>query len=559
MKTLTVFFALLFASLFAFSQDISGDKFRYPLEMDVKPNVNPVPGPINTIPSHPLFFNINISAQSAPQNEPSVCISRKDPNRIVAAWRDFRYGIDPVANRRVGYSYSTNGGLTWSVSQILDSMLLPTLTRNSDPVVTVDTAGNFYIAVIAIPFSGAANLTLAVYKSTNSGVSFPQAFICAQSGSEDKEWITTDLSPESPFQNNLYISWTRFSAITGIKLVSSSNGGVNWSTPVAVSDQTSGLQGSNLCTSPDGQVNVVWLGFSGNADVTFDKSTDGGLTFGTDQIIASGLFPDGLPNNVNTFPTMAVDLSSGTRSGWIYVAFADNRNGDCDVFVTKSTNAGTNWSAPVRVNNDAINNGKIQYWPCIAVNETGNMAIIFMDTRNTSSNTIIEAFIARSNDGGVTFTNELVSGEQSPTDIPGSNVRFGDYIDIDYVGQSIVPVWTDERAGGFNMDIYTSEITEVLGIGPTAGIIPDNYSLHQNYPNPFNPTTNIIFGLPKESYVTVEIYNSIGQHLKTIASGKYVAGNHSVKWNASGYSSGVYFCRLIANDFSETRPMLLVK
>ena len=109
------------------------------------------------------------------------------------------------------------------------------------------------------------------------------------------------------------------------------------------------------------------------------------------------------------------------------------------------------------------------------------------------------------------------------------------------------------------MDIYTSEITEVLGIDPTAGNVPGNYSLHQNYPNPFNPSTNIIFGLPKESYVTIEIYNSIGQHLKTIASGKYGAGNHSVKWNASGYASGVYFCRLIANDFSESRPMLLVK
>ncbi|HMT12655.1 MAG TPA: hypothetical protein PKA39_13650, partial [Ignavibacteria bacterium] len=115
--------------------------------------------------------------------------------------------------------------------------------------------------------------------------------------------------------------------------------------------------------------------------------------------------------------------------------------------------------------NDPIGNGKLQYWPTIAVNETGNLAILFMDTRNTSSNSMIEAYIARSYDGGISFTNEVISTEPSPTAIPGSNVRFGDYIDLDYKGVRLVPVWTDERAGGFNMDIFTSEIDELLASG----------------------------------------------------------------------------------------------
>lgn len=559
MKTLITVLALFFACLVSFSQNSFEDRFRKPLELDAKSEVYPMPGPINTNPTPSLFFNINISQHSAPQNEPSVGISRKDPNRVLAAWRDFRYGSDPVANRRVGYSYSTNGGLTWSQSQLLDSTLLPNLTRNSDPVITVDTAGNFYIAVVSIPFSGGAGLTLAVYKSTNGGVTFPQAFICAQSGSEDKEWITTDLSPISPFLNNLYISWTRFSAVTGIKLTKSTNAGVNWSIPVNVSDLFDGVQGSSICISRNGQVNVVWLGFSSNANVTFDRSTNGGVSFGTDQIIGTGAFPNGLPNGVNTFPSIAVDNSTGPRSGWLYVVFADNRNGDCDVFLTRSTNAGVNWSAPIRVNNDPVNNGKIQYWPAIAANESGKIAIIFMDTRNTPNNTIIEAFIARSGDGGFTFTNELISNEQSPTNIPGSNVRFGDYIDIDYTGTRIVPVWTDERAGGFNMDIYTSEIDDFLGIDPVADFIPDKFILNQNYPNPFNPSTVISFGLPKESHITLDVYNSLGQLLKTVAKGNFSAGTHSIKWNAGNLAGGVYFYRLSSLDYSETRKMLLIK
>ncbi len=561
MKTLTTLFALLLLSFTSYSQDHMENPFKYPLEMDRDPGIptySKVPLFENTDQS--MFFNINISAQSQPQNEPSVCISRKNPNLVLAAWRDFRYGSDPAANRRVGYSYSTNGGLTWANSQLLDSTALPNLTRNSDPVITVDTAGNFYIAVIAIPFTGGNGLTLAVYKSTNGGVTFPQAFICSQTGSEDKEWFTTDLTPTSPFVNSLYISWTSFS-LGGIRLTKSTNGGVNWSSPpVAVSNPAASVQGSNICVSRNGQVNVVWFGFSSDAEVTFDRSTDGGTTFNaSDVIVATGTFPSGLPNGVNSFPWIAVDNSTGPRSGHIYITFCDNRNGDADIFFTRSTNNGVNWSAPTRINNDAIGNGKIQYWPVIAVNETGNIAVMFMDTRNTANNTMIEAWVARSLDGGNTFTNELVSNEPSPTAIPGSNVRFGDYIDVDYVGQNIVPVWTDERAGGFNMDIYTSEITELLATGNNSNTIPEDFVLNQNYPNPFNPSTVISFGLPSASEVTIEIYNTMGQLVKTIAKGTYPAGNHTVKFNAGSLSSGVYLYKINAGSFTETKRMVLIK
>ncbi len=542
-----------------FAQSTAQERLRYPLALDIKGQTFSDPGPVNTSPDPLVFFNINISQNSAPQNEPSVKISRKDTNRVVAAWRDFRYGVDPAANRRVGYSYSTNGGLTWAVSRILDSTLLPGgLTRNSDPVVTVDTAGNFYIAVIAIAGLSGGNLTLAVYKSTNAGVTFGQAFICSQTGTEDKEWLTTDLSSTSPFINSLYISWTSFS-LGGIKLTKSTNSGVNWSTPSNVSDQTNSVQGSDICISKNGQVNVVWLGFSTNADVTFDRSTNGGTSFQTDVIVTTGTFPEGLPNGVNTFPTIAVDNSSGPRSGWLYIAFADNRNGDCDIFLTKSTNNGVNWSAPVRVNNDPIGNGKLQYWPTIAVNETGNLAILFMDTRNTTSNTMIEAYIARSYDGGTSFTSEVISTEPSPTAIPGSNVRFGDYIDLDYKGVRLVPVWTDERAGGFNMDIFTSEIDELLASGEVTGNLPTAYSLGQNYPNPFNPSTKISFSLPSASEIKLEVYNSLGTLVKTIASGSFPAGNHSLSFNAGSLSSGVYFYRLNTATFTETKKMILIK
>jgi hypothetical protein len=557
MKQLFTVVLILITAQLSFSQQNFEDWFKSPLERERESELRPVPGPINTNPSSSLFFNINISQNAAPQNEPSVCISRKDPNRVVAAWRDFRYGVDPAANRRVGYSYSTNGGLTWSNPAILDSTLLPGSTRNSDPVVTVDTAGNFYIAVIAISFP-TGDLTLAVYKSINGGITFPNAYVCATGGTEDKEWITSDLSPISPYNNTLYITWTRFAGGTGIKLTKSINSGVNWSAPVSISDGTN-VQGSNIAISRNGQINVTWLGYGGNASVRYDRSTNGGAAFGTDVTVSSGPFPSGLPNGVGTFPYIETDRSTGPYSGMIYVVFADNRNGDCDVFLCRSTNAGTNWSAPLRINNDPIGNGKIQYWPCIAVNENGTISIMFMDSRNTPNNTIVEAYLARSTDGGVSFTNELVSSEQTPTEIPGSNVRFGDYIDIDYVGQNIVPVWTDERLGGFNMDIYTSEISELLPIEPIAGTMPDNFKLEQNYPNPFNPSSKIKFDVPKAGIMKIGVYDILGREVAVLLNREYKPGKYEVTFDGTNYSAGVYFYKLTADGYSETRKMVLVK
>lgn len=86
-----------------------------------------------------------------------------------------------------------------------------------------------------------------------------------------------------------------------------------------------------------------------------------------------------------------------------------------------------------------------------------------------------------------------------------------------------------------------------------------NFSLFQNYPNPFNPITVIRYSLPKHSHVTLEIYNILGQKVATLVDGKQKAGYKTVRWNAGSFSSGIYFYRLQAGDFVETRKMMLLK
>jgi hypothetical protein len=82
--------------------------------------------------------------------------------------------------------------------------------------------------------------------------------------------------------------------------------------------------------------------------------------------------------------------------------------------------------------------------------------------------------------------------------------------------------------------------------------IPSNYTLYQNYPNPFNPSTNFRFSLPKSSVVKIKIFDVRGKELETIIN-EYLNSGALVNWDASKYSSGVYFYRLQTENFSETK------
>jgi flagellar hook assembly protein FlgD len=94
--------------------------------------------------------------------------------------------------------------------------------------------------------------------------------------------------------------------------------------------------------------------------------------------------------------------------------------------------------------------------------------------------------------------------------------------------------------------------------------VPTAFSLNANYPNPFNPTTNISFGLPVDSKVSLKIYNVAGQLVRTLVNETMVAGTHTVTWdgansNGEKVASGIYFYKLNAGDFSKTMKMVMTK
>jgi hypothetical protein len=176
-------------------------------------------------------------------------------------------------------------------------------------------------------------------------------------------------------------------------------------------------------------VYVVWNGPQG---LVFTTSTDGGFKFGKNQYITESAGWDfkvaGL-GRANGLPSCGVDVSGGKDHGSIYVCFGDRRNGDPDVFLLVSRDGGATWSKPLRVNNDALKNGKEQFFPWLAVDPAdGSLNIAFYDRRGLDgANTGLT--LARSVDGGRTFVNHKI--DQKPFDCPKGGRFFGDYLGID--------------------------------------------------------------------------------------------------------------------------------
>lgn len=101
--------------------------------------------------------------------------------------------------------------------------------------------------------------------------------------------------------------------------------------------------------------------------------------------------------------------------------------------------------------------------------------------------------------------------------------------------------------------------TLLTGIEQTNTTLPDKFFLAQNYPNPFNPETVISFAVPKSSFVSLKIYNTLGVEVTTLINEEIKSGNYNYKWNGQNFPSGIYYYKIDAGEFNESRKMILIK
>lgn len=148
--------------------------------------------------------------------------------------------------------------------------------------------------------------------------------------------------------------------------------------------------------------------------------------------------------------------------------------------------------------------------------------------------------------------NVAVSAGEWTADTFAPGVADGHSIEYDGMGNSSSD-WTDQSVptiGQENGFITTVGIEKVL---------PSSYDLAQNYPNPFNPVTTIAYQLPQSGRVSLIIYDLLGAEVATLINSVQSSGIHSVRWNAANVASGIYFYRLRAGSFTQTRKLVVIK
>ena len=137
--------------------------------------------------------------------------------------------------------------------------------------------------------------------------------------------------------------------------------------------------------------------------------------------------------------------------------------------------------------------------------------------------------------------------------IPLTNVTGGNITSADLNSKYL---FIGTETGG----VYRIKVDQITNIEDDyLNNIPINFSLSQNYPNPFNPTTSIEYSVPSSEYVSLKIYDIIGNEVATLVNEQKSAGNYEVKFNASSLTTGMYIYKINAGSFTKVRKMMLVK
>jgi hypothetical protein len=368
-----------------------------------------------------------------------------------------------AAGTNINWLYLSNDhGKTWKETQMQSPLGIW-----GDPVLLHDDSGYLYYAHLSRTHGKdfPDNIDrIVVQRSTDGGLTFTDGTGVGANGqkAQDKEWMSFDGSVTSRFYGNLYLSWTEFDRYgsklpqyrSRIRFSRSTDRGLTFSTPVIVSDSSGDCidgdnttEGATTTTTPDGSIIIAWAAFG---KIFTDRSEDGGITFGKDQAVTEQI--NGWDMDIkhiyrsNGMPFLASDLcSTSPVKGRIYLCWADERQGDADVWLMYSDTKGQSWSKPIRVNQDSTGNGKSQFMPHLCVDQsTGKVYIIYYDNRH-SREAFLDTYVAVSSDGGVSFQ-EIRLTNSFPA--AGKRVFFGDYITVSAAKGIVRAAWTATGENG---------------------------------------------------------------------------------------------------------------
>jgi len=435
------------------------------------------------------------------QGEIQLVVNPSNPSEMVAAantWDDINgtcgdYGMQAVF-------YTADGGATWGYSCPPDAPDFQSAgvanapncsslgggTFGSDPALHYDASGNVFLEYMLLCYNGNYYYSVVVAKSSTGGATWTPWGVVVNSYSngslEDKNFYAIDNNAGSPYLGRHYTCWDRSN---NEKSAYSTNGGQTWH-EVDLPTSSGGCSGKGLTARYDlgcefaidanGTVHVVFDTITCGArnctceSMYHTQSTNGGLSWSTPNLVRTfnlaGFSTDSCPDAQNDrcigpFGSVDIDNSGGPRDGTLYATFTDHTGGGAstaDVWMSKSTNGGSTWSAPVKMNDDATSN--TQFHPFLVVDQTnGDVVAAWHDARNDPGNDAVDFYLARSTNGSSFEPNVQLSApssdfwnsgiswsDQNTLDNPNYNGnQYGEYLGLDARGGKAYVAWSDTR------------------------------------------------------------------------------------------------------------------
>lgn len=466
--------------------------------------------------------------------------------------------------RRTAYAFSTNNGTTWNT---FNDVYVPS-RRSGFPTLDLLQGANAGLPAIANHNDPGTGLRSMVYIDSPEGTgAFSELGAAPDMGSGDEPiWPyiangtdgsvnmlssrsvvattahftrTTDFSTWAPWTDfpgggdngGFYsvassttgrVAWLMNKVNLGVDWLESTNSGASWPTTQTVLHEPTRVAGADTLQSWTGcdvvyngdipyvvlnELNVGANELTFNEQITFWSQATGFVR------IANRASTPGVTTELNVAQTNHFAMGypaigmSGSAIVVVWMGFMNDTSAAGfnygDIFYSVSQNAGASWSAPVNLTNTTS-----------------------LDERYPS--------IAKWNPSGVAN----ITWQEDPQ--PGT----------------FAVANPDNNLAARARQVFLRLV--ITSVGESGGV-PSSFSLSQNYPNPFNPSTRIAYALPTGAEVSLKVYNSLGQEVATLANGYRAAGSYEVDFAAANLASGVYYYRLQAGAFAETRKMLLLR
>lgn len=465
-----------------------------------------------------------------------------------------------------GIYVSEDAGVSWQGNDSCTGN--PISFHGGDPGIAIDKNGRFIITRLGrSPFVG-----LYSHYSTNNGQTWSSQKVISTEDLE-RAAVTTDAIPTSTNYGRTYATWVKFAPPFPIMISYTDDGAESWSIPQQINSPINRSAGGDIAIGPDGKLYTCWAGVTESSPfkevyVGFASSSNGGAIWEVTENAFNVNGITGLLENkgnirVNGLPGIVVDTSGGERNGWMYIVTGQKdlapAGTDPDIILHRSSDGGQTWSSAIRVNQDALNNGKTQYFPTAHIDKYGAINIIFYDDRNTTNDSS-GVFLARSTDGGDNWKEYEISDHNfKPTPIGGLGQGYqGDNIDITSTNTKLLPVWMDNSTG--NYQIWTTFIEfSFLDDIEEDEINQYTYELKQNFPNPFKTSTTIAYHILEYTFVSLKIMDAFGTEIANLVNEYQPPGYHEVIYDTDEQltKNGIYFYRLNVGSFTDTKTMIL--